>query len=275
VAIQAYVDDSGNNQDAYFIFSALISTAERWSAFSDAWDSCLKTQPSIRYFKMDEAAGKNGQFYRFSDSERDEKLTVLCHVINTLRPVEVSCIVDVSRQKSGWEAESKPLTEYYFFPFQVMNLQVACTVATEMESIERYEIFFDEHVIFGPRAKLWYPVLKEMADAPIRAIMPIEPLFRSDLDVSPLQAADLFAWLARQSATANGSDFPFSWVEKKLDRVLHSHMTARLPISDEGFEENEEWKIKTKAVLIAYRKAFEHDWPPKTTAEVNKIRGRV
>ena len=87
------------------------------------------------------------------------------------------------------------MTAPYFFPFQM----TICAIGYELAVLghrEPFEIFFDEHVIFGPRAKAWYPVIRAaVPDDDVRAIMPVEPLFRSDLEVLPLQASDMTAWL--------------------------------------------------------------------------------
>src|SRR5687768_17428435 len=55
------------------------------------------------------------------------------------------------------------------------------------------EFFFDENVIFGPRAKAWYLVIRAMSPPNVRARMPVEPFFRNDKTTMPLQAADLTA----------------------------------------------------------------------------------
>jgi hypothetical protein len=82
--IQAYVDESGGKgQGSVFVFSALISSVDHWSAFTEAWQACLDESPKIAYFKMQEAASRNEQFARFGVPERDEKLQKLCRLIAT------------------------------------------------------------------------------------------------------------------------------------------------------------------------------------------------
>jgi hypothetical protein len=68
----------------------------------------------------------------------------------------------------------------------------------EQGQTERFEILFDEHLTFGPRATKWYPLIRELCVGDdVRSILPIEPIFRRDDDTMALQAADLYAGLVR------------------------------------------------------------------------------
>jgi hypothetical protein len=78
------------------------------------------------------------------------------------------------------------------------------------------EMFFDENVIFGPRARAWYPVIRSMAEPKLHALMPVEPFFRDDLNTMPLQAADMTAWLHRADRSASNR---FSWLWQELGGI--------------------------------------------------------
>ena len=276
VPIQGYVDDSGSGETEVFVFSALIAESEAWARFSDEWDFVLKKPPSIRYFKMDHAAGRDGEFYGFSDAERDDKLKALCTVLNRLRPIEVSTDADMRQFAVAWgRTAGRPLSHYYFFPFHTINLAVA-HVIEGMGSTQPYEIFFDEQKIFGPSAKLWYPIIREMQVQLVQDLMPIEPFFRSDLDVLPLQAADLLAWLVRQRTTTGGQ-FTFAWMDDELSGVKRSPLSTRIgwKPSDGIFDKSDpEYLSGMNAGLKAFREVFGFDWPPKTKEQRKKIRGR-
>lgn len=76
VTIQAYVEDTGlDGRAQWFVFLALLGTAEDWAAVSDAWRDVLDESPKIRDFKMDEATDLDGQFYGMPVANRDYKLT--------------------------------------------------------------------------------------------------------------------------------------------------------------------------------------------------------
>jgi hypothetical protein len=230
--IQVFVDDGGlDEKSSVLTFSALIGEASKWAEFSDKWDTCLRESPSIRYFKMDEAVGKNHEFYGFTEIERDNKLRSLCAVINGVSATEISALLDLSGHTNSWgKTASRPLSEPYFFPFQTINMEVAYEVGAMGATEQPYEIFFDENVIFGPRAKAWYPVMRAFQDEPVKKLMPIEPFFRSDMDILPLQAADLVAWIERQYETTGLGNF--RWVDEELTGLNHSNLTQFL---DEKF----------------------------------------
>jgi hypothetical protein len=67
-------------------------------------------------------------------------------------------------------------------------------------------VVFDEHAIFGERARRWYPLVRSyMAhqDPADDAVLPKEPTFSSDQEALPLQAADMLAWILRRSFEPN------------------------------------------------------------------------
>ena len=163
--IQAYVDETGTDgRSSVFLFSALICEAVLWAKFSDDWQVCLNAPPSIRYFKMDEAAGLDGEFYGFSPVERDTKVKSLCQILASTEAVEVSCSMNMKAFDDTWgKTAHKPLSEPYFFPFHIINLIVASQVG-DLGATQPFEIFFDENKIFGPRAKAWYPIVRALHD---------------------------------------------------------------------------------------------------------------
>jgi hypothetical protein len=65
VSLQGVFDDSGTRaQSPLFVLGGLIATVEQWKDFSIEWDSRLKTEPTIRYLKMNEAQTMRGEFGR-------------------------------------------------------------------------------------------------------------------------------------------------------------------------------------------------------------------
>jgi hypothetical protein len=274
VAIQAYVDETeGKGNPPLFVFSGLIAEAQDWARFSDTWNDCLRESPSIRYFKMDEAVGLDGEFYQFSETERNWKLTRLCHVISEFEIREIHCSLDLADFKQIAIRTAKPASDRYFFPFHATILMIAFDLF-ERNKTEPFEIFFDENRIFGPRARSWYPVIRTMIDDPIRSVMPVEPLFRSDIHTMPLQAADLTAWIVRMTNSQGLGEF--AWLEDEL-QLVPSRNSIKLnaaTLHNLGATPVPGLLDKMQEPLAAYRRAFGHDWPPRTKAELKKHRGR-
>lgn len=277
MVIQVYVDESGGKgQGPVFVFSALIGMAEDWAKFSDDWKSRLEQSPRIRYFKMNEAANLSGEFDRMSRTARDEKLRQLCRIIGGASLRELFCVVKLSEfKKTIAEHSGRPMSEPYFYPFHIIIMAVGYEML-ELDINQPFEIFFDENVIFGPRAKAWYPVIRSMLDDDVRAVVPVEPFFRSDHDALPLQAADMTAWIRRRW-NADGNK-QFLWMESELRGLapaFHSQLLDGVrmkEIVDQSY--TPEMLAKLKPILRAYRETFGHDWPPKNKKQLKRQRRR-
>lgn len=278
--IQAYVDESGGkNQSPLFLFSALIGEAMMWATVADQWDACLKAEPSIRYLKMDEAAGLDGEFRGFLRQERDKKIASLCRVINLPEITELHACLVLADFESLWAPVlGRPACEPYFFPFQTINAAVGFEALSRNES-QPAEVFYDENKIFGPRAKAWYPVIRELFPPEVQAVMPVEPFFRSDRDVLPLQAADMTAWLLRNTSNRTGLG-EFEWMIESLRQMSGSRLSKivdadwiKKMFAAENYSPEE--VARQQNALRVYRETFGHDWPPKTKVERKRHRGYV
>ena len=220
--VQAFVDESGGKgQGGHLVLCALVSNSERWADFSDEWRMCLNTSPALRRFKMKDAAGLTGDFFGWQPDARDKKLRELARIINRHAEFLVYCAVDLKgHEKVHATNLPKPLNEPYFWPFHIIIMSI-CLDLWDLGWRERFEIIFDEEVIFGPRAKAWYPVIKrvvQIREPEAHSIMPIDPLFRSDDEFRPIQAADLFAWCIRRNT--NNPEMPvFEWLLEEMQNV--------------------------------------------------------
>jgi hypothetical protein len=98
--VQAFVDESGGKgQGRYFVMAGLIAHSDHCRIFSDAWQACLSTEPTIAYFKMREAAGLTGQFYGWSETEQNDKPLALA-------PHNSWRIAGAARRMPPWSADA-------------------------------------------------------------------------------------------------------------------------------------------------------------------------
>ena len=212
--IQAFVDDSGGKgQTRHFVLAALAGHSESWMEFSDEWRACLAEQPTIRSLKMREAASCSGQFRGMNEEQRNAKLRALAKIINRHARLVTCSVIDLDAHAKTWARGIKPQRDPYFYPFH-NSIAAICFSLWDKGWRERFEIVFDEDVIFGPRAKLWYPVIKAILkhrEPEAATILPIDPLFRSDDEFLPIQAADLFAWVIRKKHDDPAFD-AFDWL---------------------------------------------------------------
>jgi hypothetical protein len=220
--VQAYVDDSGGKgHRRYFVLAGLVAHSDHWARFLDQWQACLEEKPKLKSFKMREAAGCTGQWRGFSETARDRRLLQFAKIINEWAKCVTVSVIDLDAHAETWALENeKPLDDPYFFPFH-NTINAVCFELWDLSWQERFEIIFDENVIFGPRAKAWFPVVRDAMrrrEPDAYQIMPIEPIFRSDDEFLPIQACDLMAWCNRQMAT-DIQDTTFHWVTGAIPNV--------------------------------------------------------
>jgi len=216
--VQAFVDDSGGKGDTvHFVMAGLLADSASWMEFSEEWSACLGQTPALPIFKMSHAASCGGHFFGVSESDRDKKLKLLARIINSYARIATASVINLGGHAKTWAlAPEKKHRDPYFWPFHNTVLD-ACLTLWDLGIRDRFEVIFDEHVIFGPRAKLWYPVIKEVVRArepEPSTILPIDVGFQKDDEFKPLQAADLFAWLIRKKHDDPGyTKFDWIWAE--------------------------------------------------------------
>lgn len=204
--IQVFIDESGGKgQGNVFVMAGWLGRPEQWALFSTEWQQCLQSTPRIAYFKMREAASLSGQFKGISEASRDDKLRAFARIIRKYATAAIHCTTDLDGFAGTIEKVGKPFSDPYFWPFHI-TIMAACLDLVDRGSQEPVEIIFDEHSIFGRRAKLWYPIVRAMMSDPAdAAVMPLEPIFRSDIEVLPLHASDMVAWLMRRTMNRHWS----------------------------------------------------------------------
>lgn len=222
VPFQTYVDDSGGlGHSKHFVLAGLIGHSEDWTVFSDEWRACLAEKPSIKRFKMSEAARRSGEFYRWTAEMRDAKLRSLTRIINRHAQVLTYSVIDLAAHQETWAKRlPKPLNEAYFHPFQ-NTIMATCFLLWDNGHREPFEIIFDEQEVFGLRAKAYYPAFRAMMEykePEAATLLPPEPWFRSDDQALPLQAADLAAWCIRKCTDDPAYD-QFNWLLAELRSV--------------------------------------------------------
>jgi hypothetical protein len=208
VPIQAFLDESGGaGQSQHFVLAGFIGEAEKWAAFSDDWRAACEKEPAVSPFKMREAANFRGAFAGWSAAARDRRVRELADILAGYRFTSFHAITEIaSFQRTIAGGVRRPWAQPYVYSFQFAVMGIAYEML-ERGHTERIEVIFDEQVIFAPRALRWYELIKGVADDDVKAIMPIQPLFRSDAEFLPLQAADMLAWLYRKDVGEEAHSF--------------------------------------------------------------------
>lgn len=204
--IQAFIDDSGvKGQGRFFVFGGLMSEAETWFAFSDAWKTTLQDEGLERY-KMDDAVKR----YKRAPGDEDRRMRQFIGLINKYPVRAFYCAVEWKPfDDVGGGTLQKPYRDLYLWPF-ITTIEIVCRELLLAGETERSEIIFDEHRIFAPRMQEHWPAMRQLFPVEFQSVLPTNPLFRTDDEFMPLQAADLIAGLVR--LTAKLEPFPFEWI---------------------------------------------------------------
>src|SRR5665213_1486028 len=184
--LKAYVDDSGKGEEPIFVAAGLVSTAERWAAFSDAWAAKLSEPPGIDYFKMREAWALRGQFERFLPAERDRRVGDLVAIINDHADFFSFCTIN----KVDWESVfAKRISKTMDSPFYHAYCMVALTTLVHMNTnniSDTADFIFDKENITIYREILdWWLVTEQNAQPWMKARMGQAPTMNDDKLVLP------------------------------------------------------------------------------------------
>jgi len=252
--IRAFVDESGTPGDGpFFVMAGLIGHSENWVRFDQEWQDCLNQAPRVRYFKMSECAGLGGQFWGWSKAQRDARLRSFAQIINRHAKICTHSIIDLKAHEQTWKTVlPKPMNEAYFWPFQ-NTILASCFALWDAGWRERFEIIFDRQAIFGPRARMWYPAIKQLMkerEPDAYSIMPDNPMFSTDQDFMALQAADLYAWCFRRGVMGQSEEF--EWLLGELTNVTATDYSQVYDLERMQAVLADTNRLETKAMAARY-----------------------
>jgi hypothetical protein len=215
--LQGYFDESGSEgQDSVVVLAGFVSTGEKWTRFSDEWSRLLTPRRPV--FKMREEANRK------PISARNDRIAAFADIIQRNILYKIECSVSVSAFQSVIKGRFFPsnrhariLDDYYVWVFNNLVARL-CEGIWYRGYRHPFDIFFDEQLKHGPRARKLYKIACDLTKPRYRRVLPTEPIFRNDNDFRPLQAADMFAWLTRKKY--NGEDMSqWEWLLAKLNMV--------------------------------------------------------
>lgn len=197
--LNAYIDES--ESEDIFAMGGFAAPADEWGAFSDKWRSALATKPSIHSLKMSDAMRLRGDFYKWSPEARDEKLRLLYSVIDDHISFAVGAVIHMYAYRDIYRKDDLLRTPGTT-PYVIALASLVSSIARHQIQIgmpEKIDFIFDERVMEQSRILEAWPALYANAPSDVKPMLGRTPIFRSDKNLVPLQAADLEAWWLRKA----------------------------------------------------------------------------
>jgi Protein of unknown function (DUF3800) len=217
MGFEVYIDDSGSEpQSPIFFLAGFIASVEQWAAFSNEWTTALAQPPKLEYFKTNEAAGlgAHGQFSKkkgWDEAKRDDRLVTLTRIINKYAKLRVSVSIrhDLFEKymRSLPAVERNLATDSPYVLLFTQIISVAILFADKHGLREPCDFIFDQQCGFSDEAMRHWEIYKLALGNSLRGdLLPLigsPPAFRDEKCFLPLQAADLYAWQARNHYLGN------------------------------------------------------------------------
>jgi hypothetical protein len=200
LVMQAFIDDSQSSEPGReFVLAGYMASTPVWMQFSDEWSKALAELPSINYFHATEAESRKDEFLGWAVNVRNRKVIRLAEIVDRFPLFSFDCRVS----KDSFERILRDVSPYdlrspYFSIFHGV-------IATAARQLHMHRItgpidfIFDEQGNVGPEAALWYHHVRLSLPTHLRQLLGGKPIFKSDHEVVPLQAADMLAWHLRRS----------------------------------------------------------------------------
>ncbi len=201
--LKAYADDSGGNQPPVSVLAGWVATPQQWMSFAEDWEEVLRMSPRIQYFKYVEAMNFSGEFKGISEASRDEKLKLLIGVIEEHKLLGLASIIphDVFHRHLGIKG-SRALNVPYPILFVRLMARLQRHFLQLGGDLPKIDFVFDNQVDQEELALSGWHEFRRNASDEVRPMIGSPPAFLNDVEVKPLQAADLIAGRFRQMYSA-------------------------------------------------------------------------
>lgn len=239
LALTAYIDDSGGRgYSPVFVLAGYLASVERWADFSLEWRALLD-EAGLPAFHTSQVWRLEWRLIAQGPLRRDRLLVRAVDCIR--RHAERAFVVSVGLDAHAhWfdagDAKIESMSERFTATFCL------CTLLYQYAYRNHYnqtlEVVFDEGIDGSPLNFIAaFDFFRDLAKRHFSGLTVPYPVFRSDKDVLPLQAADLLAWLARRDALNVSKRRDRSFLPEKmlLDDALDMPRDVRF-LGDEELE---------------------------------------
>jgi len=213
LVLKMFIDESGKGQKPLFVMGGYIARAEQWASFDDEWRAVLNAPPRIDSFHMAEAI------------RRPAELAKLPALMKVIKDHSLAGIVTTVRTDDFEEVLKGRIAPAMDRPYSLMfySIILECLQWEADNGLdEKIDFIFDEqHEESDRLLASWSDFVKALSDDAKR-IIGGRPIFVSDLDYPPLQAADILAFSFRRVAflKENGAAEPDPYLPIVYDREI-------------------------------------------------------
>jgi hypothetical protein len=210
--LKTYIDASGRGQKTGdFVMAGYVAPVENWLLFNHAWQAVLNIPPKVEYFHTVDAMAKTptGSFDGWTREECDARIYQLLGVIHSYGLIRVRVSIPHGYYSDAFHGKvGKRFNHPSFLPTYSVIMVTARALAHNGVT-EKTEFVFDcenprEERFLMKGWEAYWQAMDMFPDeyAPMKTLLGRKPEFKSDREILPLQAADLFAWFARQHSEA-------------------------------------------------------------------------
>lgn len=221
--LRAYIDETEyEGRPPLFVLGGYIASVEQWHRLSNEWQEVLELTPRVRYFKLREALKGTGQFHRMPEERRIEKIALVRMCVEKNVQAEFGIAFRLDWFRKIFPAGDKTLRNPYYYAAN--NLLSELVLGSRELGVDKQPIdfIFDNRV--REKAELikgWSAVVEIQHDPSSPwAFMRNPPSFQDDLEVPPLQAADMQATILRMSLTENFSETQLPGYGRRIRGML-------------------------------------------------------
>lgn len=222
MVLQVFTDDSGSSaQEPYYVLGGLAAESDAWQLFKGKWDRVLKAN-DLRYFKMREANLLDGQFSSgWNPARRDVVVYELAEIIACHASMRIAAYVTRTEFDTIMKGAIMNAAEHQD-PYSMLFWSIARQVVGKQYRVgdtTPCDLIFDEQGAIGRRALYWWPRWEKWIHPDRKHLLGSPPIFRDDVEVLPLQAADMYAWTLRNSLFGRDEE---KWQAQAVQKVLGS-----------------------------------------------------
>lgn len=219
MVIQAYIDDSRDDEGGTYVLAGYIAPVENWASFSSEWEGLLplatQNKKGVHRFKMSAMTGRMKDVPIFhSVIMKHVEMAVACTVnMHMLRAVVDRLVVSANYPNWGeFELAIDPTKskwrDPFFFAFRALMDGFHSQMAAKSPFIpftEPVDFIFDREQANELFVRsIWQDYLDHRSDEH-RSLYGRTPQFEDDEEFLPLQAADYRAWWVRKWVMEHGA----------------------------------------------------------------------